>query len=64
VVDPARLVPRPRSFAPFTDDVRVRAGSTAYFLVDGARPATAIGMRNPAGTDLPGSIQVWVVRTR
>lgn len=64
VVDPARLIPRPRSFAPFTDDVRVRAGSTAYFFVDGARPATAIGMRSPAGTDLPGSIQVWVVRTR
>jgi hypothetical protein len=33
LVEPAQLWPRPHAFAPFTEEVEVRAGSTAYFLL-------------------------------
>jgi hypothetical protein len=61
----ARLVPRDRAFGPFTDQVSVRAGSTAYFRVGGAgRAATAIRVRDPSGNNLPAWMRVWIVRVR
>jgi hypothetical protein len=57
------LVPRDRGFGTFTDQVSVRAGSTAYFKVSGAgRAATAIRLRDVAGGDLPAWMRVWIVR--
>jgi hypothetical protein len=65
VVPEARLTPHVRSFADFQQNVQVRAGSSAYFLVSGAnRPSTAIRMRSATGGFLDPSVQVWVVRTR
>lgn len=64
IIDQARLIPRRRSFSSFQDDLRVRAASAAYFLVNGTRPETALHVRNPSGVSLPPTIQVWVVRTR
>lgn len=59
----ARLQPYQRSFSDFSDDVSVRAGSTAYFLVGGAdRPATAIRATDRSDQSLPGEMQLWVVR--
>jgi hypothetical protein len=59
----ARLQPGERGFANFTDEVTVRAGSTAYFRISGAaRPATAVQVSDPAGNGLPSHMQVWVVR--
>jgi hypothetical protein len=59
----ATLSPRERGFGAFQDQVSVRAGSTAYFVVSGGnRPATAIGARTPTGAALPGNMQLWVVR--
>jgi hypothetical protein len=61
----ARLVPRSRAFASFTDNFSVRAGSSAYFRVSGSsRPATAVRIRNNSGGTLPSVMQVFVVRLR
>lgn len=60
----AHLQPRERSFSAFVDPVSVRAGSTAYFLVSGTRPATSIGARDASGNVLPGIMRMWVVRLR
>ena len=65
VVEEARLDPRARSFGGFNDLVRVRAGSTAYFLVTGGdRGAIAIRARSDADKLLDPVMQVWVVRVR
>lgn len=59
----ARLAPRSRGFASFTESASVRAGSTAYFRVSGTnRSATAIRVGSPSDTPLPGIMQVFVVR--
>ena len=59
------LVPRERSFADFSDDVNVRAASTAYFIVAGdTRAATAIRARDPSDLALPSHMQVWIVRMK
>jgi Big-like domain-containing protein len=61
--EPARLVPRSRTFESFRDDFSVRAGSSAYFRVSGgARPATAIRVRTPSDNTLPANMQLFVVR--
>ena len=58
-----RLVPRERTFGPFTDAVSVRGGSTAYFRVSGAgRAATAIRARDSGGGALQAAMRLWVVR--
>ena len=63
LVETARLVPRSRGFASFTDNFSVRAGSSAYFRVSGSsRPATAVRIRNNSGGTLPAIMQVFVVR--
>jgi len=65
VAPEARLEPRARGYTDFTQNVQVRASSTAYFRVSGAdRPSTAIRMRAPTGGFLSPTIQVWVVRVR
>lgn len=64
-IENTKLTPRARSFATFTDDFRVRGGSTAYFTVKGAnRPAVAIGVGSQSGAALPAFMQVWVVRVQ
>jgi hypothetical protein len=61
----AELIPRIRGFADFSDEVALRAGSSAYYEVSGAqRPATALRVRSPAGDAAPAGIQVWVVRVQ
>jgi hypothetical protein len=62
LVTPARLRPRARTFTGFTDQVDVRAGSTAYFIVSGARGASALRMRGPGENMLPANMRVWIVR--
>jgi hypothetical protein len=58
-----QLGPRERRFAPFTDAVSVRGGSTAYFRISGAgRAGTAIRVRDPNGAPLPPHMRVWVAR--
>jgi hypothetical protein len=65
VVTPARLVPRDRSFGAFSDEVSVRGGSTAYFLVSGSgRSATGIRARDLSDGNLPSTMRLWVVRLR
>ena len=59
------LQPRERSFSSFTDQVSVRGGSSAYFLVSGAgRPATSIRARDLSDNTLPGVMRMWVVRLK
>jgi hypothetical protein len=59
----AQLNPRERTFSTFSDNVQVRAGSTAYFRVSGAgRPATLLRVRGGGEAILPGNMQVFVVR--
>jgi hypothetical protein len=61
----AHLQPRERSFSAFADQVSVRAGSSAYFLISGAgRPATSLRMRDISDNTLPGIMRLWVVRLR
>jgi len=63
LVQTARLVPRDRPFAAFTDQVSVRGGSTAYFIVSGSnRGAVAIRARDTSDNQLPGVMRMWVVR--
>jgi hypothetical protein len=61
----ARLTPRSRTFASFSDDFSVRAGSSAYFRVSGAsHPATAIRVRTPSDNQLPSIMQLFIVRLK
>jgi len=65
LVTNARLTPRSRGFATFSDDVSVRSGSTAYFRVSGTnRPRTTVFIRSPGGGPLPASMRLWVVRVQ
>jgi hypothetical protein len=63
LVGPARLAPRERLFGAFSDQVSVRGGSTAYFVVSGSgRSATSIRVRDSSDGPLPDYMHVWVVR--
>ncbi len=63
LVVPARLQPTTRSFSTFTDERRLAAGSSAYFLLEGgSRPDYALEIRPHTGTTLPETVQLWVVR--
>ncbi len=62
LVEQAHLRPRMRTFTAFSDDVQVRAGSTAYFIVSGTRAAAALGMRSTGGGALPTNMRVFIVR--
>jgi hypothetical protein len=62
LVEPARLRPRERGLS-FSDDVSVRAGSTAYFRITAAGSSPgAIAVTGPAAGALPSHMRVWVVR--
>jgi hypothetical protein len=59
----AKLTPYDRPFGSFTDQIAVRAGSTAYFRVSGSgRSATGIRIRDGSDLPLPDNMRVWVVR--
>jgi hypothetical protein len=59
----AQLIPRERSFGTFTDNVSIRAGSTAYFRVSGVgHPSAAIRAVDPNGGALPSTMRMWIVR--
>jgi hypothetical protein len=63
LVATAKLAPYDRPFGAFTDQISVRAGSSAYFRVSGSgRPATGIRIRDGSDLPLPGNMRVWVVR--
>lgn len=63
LVQSARLTPYSRPFGQFNDQVSVRGGSTAYFLVSGSgRSATGIRVRDPSDGPLPDNMRLWVVR--
>lgn len=58
------LRPRMRTFGSFVDQLSVRGGSTAYFRLSGVRPAFTLSARTPAGSTLPGHLQMWIVRVQ
>jgi hypothetical protein len=63
LVQTARLTPRDRPFAAFSDQVSVRGGSTAYFVVSGAnRGPVGIRARDTTDGELPPVMRMWVVR--
>jgi hypothetical protein len=64
LVNPAHLRPRQHGFTTFSEDVQVRAGSAAYFLVTGARSAASLGMFATGGGTLPSNMRVFIVRTQ
>jgi hypothetical protein len=58
-----RLIPDALSFANFTKNVNVRAGSTYYALISGFnRPPTALKVRDGGGNLLPPHMRLWIVR--
>lgn len=60
----ARLAPYAYTFNDASRNVSVRGGSSAYFLVGGARAATAIRATTQTGGALPASGRMWVVRVQ
>jgi len=61
----ATLSPAAFNFGDLSIQTRVRAASTAYYLVSGAdRPATAIRTRAADDATLPSFMQIFLVRTR
>ncbi|HUQ84407.1 MAG TPA: Ig-like domain-containing protein [Gemmatimonadaceae bacterium] len=61
----ARLAPRDRQFAAFTDQISVRGGSSAYYVISGAgRPATAVRVRDISDAPLLAGMQMWIVRVQ
>ena len=64
LVATAKLNPRLRGFADFTDNVNVRAGSTAYFKVGAPSHGPMAINIGGAQTQLPTTMRVWVVKVR
>jgi hypothetical protein len=62
LVPTAKLTPRARGFADFTDNVNVRAASTAYFRVSGSNHGPLAVNITGGQVGLPGTMRVWVVR--
>jgi hypothetical protein len=63
LVATAKLTPRDRPFGAFTDQISVRGGSSAYFIVSGSgRSATGIRVRDGSDLPLPDIMRLWVVR--
>jgi hypothetical protein len=60
----ARLDPYDYTFTDASRNVSVRGGSSAYFLVTGARLATAIRATAPNGGVLPAPMRMWIVRVQ
>ena len=65
LVPSTHLKPRERAFGAFADQVSVRAGSTAYFLVTGqGRSGTGIRVRDVSDATLGPNMRLWIVRIR
>lgn len=65
MVETARLRPLERPFDSFRVDLEVAGGSAAYVRLEGeGRAATSLKARDPAGGDLPGRMQLWILRLR
>ena len=64
LVETAQLRPYLTSFTDYNHDVSVRSASTAYHLVTGARPASAVRATSQTGAALPGHMRMWVVRVQ
>jgi uncharacterized protein YjdB len=65
LVPSTHLTPRERAFGTFSDQVSVRGGSTAYFLVTGqGRSATGLRVRDLSDGPLAPNMRLWVVRVR
>ncbi len=62
LVDTAHLQPYQHSFGTFSQDVSVRAGSSAYFLLTGSRTATRLRATTQTGATLPSHMRMWIVR--
>lgn len=63
LVETARLEPLPTDFSDWSVDGDIRASSTSYFLLNGSSgSATAVRMTGSSGGQLPGYMQLWVVR--
>jgi hypothetical protein len=63
LIPTAQLRPREKGFTGFLEEASVRAGSTAYYLINGnGRPATALSVQGAGGGALPLGMQVWIVR--
>ena len=61
----AWLEPITKSYSDFTENVRVRDPSTAFFLVGGGiAPQYSIKVEGAGGGSLGSDIQVWIVRTK
>ena len=61
----AWLEPITKSYSDFTENVRVRDPSTAFFLVGGGiAPQYSIKAEGAGGGSLGSDIQVWIVRTQ
>ena len=64
LVATARLAPYQHTFSDASRDVSVRGGSSAYFLVTGSRPATAIRATTQTGGALPSNARMWIARVQ
>jgi hypothetical protein len=63
LVSTAHLQPVERGFEAFTLEQPVAAGSTLYTRISGGgHPGFAFRAASPAGTPLPSTMQLWVVR--
>ena len=61
----AWLEPVRKSFGSFSEDVKVRDPSTAYFLIGGSTaPQFSLKVEGAGGGTLGSDIQVWLVRTK
>ncbi len=65
LVEAAQLQPMEEDFDDFTLEFEVRGGSSAYVRLEGTgRPTTTVAVSDLTGSELPGHMQVWVVRLR
>lgn len=64
LIEVARLTPEERGFETFERSLEVAAGSSTYQIFQGGagRPPFAVSALTPEGTELPNTIQLWIVR--
>ena len=61
----AWLRPHRKAFGDFSEEVKVRDPSTAYYLIGGSlAPQFSLKVEGSGGGNLGGDIQVWLVRTK
>lgn len=65
VVQTGRLTPFEHPFTPFSQDVEIAAGSSAYLLLTGgSQGGTAVLVQSQAGGSPGGTVQLWAVKVR